>query len=140
MNAILRLPLTIHVFLYRRTDGRLGGRIQNLDVLLLTTTGHRTGKRRTTPLGYFEAEGSYVIIASNGGSDRNPGWFHNLKNNPVAWIQIRERQQEIRARIAGPNDRAPLWRRLLELAPSYENYAKRARREIPVVRLLPTAR
>ena len=140
MNAIFRLPLSIHIFLYRRTGGRLGGRIQGLDVLLLTTKGHRTGKARTAPLGYFEHQGSYVVIASNGGSDRHPGWFHNLRNDPIAWIQIRERMLEVRAEIAGPSPRATLWRRLLELAPGYGVYAKRTRREIPMVSLHPTAR
>ena len=57
MNAIFRLPFAIHVFLYRQTGGRLVGRVQGLDVLLLTTKGHRTGKARTTPLGYFEHQG-----------------------------------------------------------------------------------
>jgi F420H(2)-dependent quinone reductase len=139
MNAIFRLPLTIHAFLYRRTGGRFGGKIQGLDVLLLTTKGRRTGKRRTAPLGYFEHQGCYVVTASNGGSNRHPGWFHNLRSDPIAWIQIRDRRLEVRAEIAGPAPRAALWMRLLELAPSYGAYARRTRREIPMVSLRPAA-
>jgi deazaflavin-dependent oxidoreductase (nitroreductase family) len=137
MIAIFRLPFAIHVFLYRQTGGRLVGRVQGLDVLLLTTKGHRTGKTRTTPLGYFQHESGYVVIASNGGSDRHPGWFHNLRNDPNARIEVRERRIDVRAEIAGSGLRAALWDRLLELAPSYGVYAKRTRREIPMVTLRP---
>jgi deazaflavin-dependent oxidoreductase (nitroreductase family) len=139
MNAIFRLPFAIHVFLYRQTGGRLVGRVQGLDVLLLTTKGHRTGKTRTTPLGYFEHQGGYVVIASNGGSDRHPGWFHNLRNDSRAWIEVGERRLEVRAEIAGPIPRAALWRRLMELSPGYGGYAKRTQRQIPMVTLRPAA-
>ena len=131
MNVLFRLPLTIHAFLYRRTGGRFGGKIQGLDVLLLTTKGHRTGKTRTTPLGYFEHQRTYVVIASNGGSDRHPSWYHNLRNDTTAWIEVGERRMEVRAEIAGLSPRAALWKRLLELAPGYAVYANRTRREIP---------
>ena len=139
MNAIFRLPFAIHVFLYRQSGGRFVGRVQGLDVLLLTTKGHRTGKTLTTPLGYFQHQGGYVVIASNGGLDRHPGWFHNLRNDSTAWVEVGERRLEVRAEIAGPGPRAALWDRLLELSPGYGVYAKRTRREIPMVTLGPAA-
>ena len=73
--------MAIYVFLYRRTGGKFGGKVQGLPVLLLTTNGRKTGKKRVTPLGYFEYDGYYVISASNAGFDTNPAWFYNLKSH-----------------------------------------------------------
>lgn len=129
--------MAIAVFLYRLTDGKFGGRVQGLRVLLLTTTGRKTAKKRTTPLGYFEDDGSYVIIGSNAGFETHPAWFLNLKSNPRATIQVKDRQFQVNAEIAGPEKRGRLWARLIELAPGYANYAKRTRREIPLVILRP---
>lgn len=107
--------------------------MQGLRVLLLTTTGRKTGKQRTTPLGYFEANSSYVIIGSNAGSNTHPAWFHNLRNNPHAMIQINARQFEVSAEMAGQEQRGHLWAQLIEIAPAYANYANKTRREIPLV-------
>src|SRR5574341_1013026 len=137
LKSLFRFLMAIAVFLYRLTDGKFGGRVQGLRVLLLTTTGRKTGKKRTTPLGYFEDDGSYVIIGSNAGFETHPAWFLNLKSNPRATIQVKDRQFQVNAEIAGPEKRERLWARLIELAPSYANYAKRTRREIPLVILRP---
>jgi F420H(2)-dependent quinone reductase len=72
MRSVLKFMLSIYIFLYRLTSGAIGGRMGGLPVLLLTTTGRKTGKPRTTPLGYFEQDGAFVIIASNAGAERNP--------------------------------------------------------------------
>lgn len=137
LSRLFRFVTSIAVFLYRQTGGKFGGKVQGLRVLLLTTTGRKTGKKHTTPLGYFEHDGSYVIIASNAGFDTHPAWFHNLSADPNATIQIRENQFLVTAEIAGPEQRDQLWRRLMELAPSYSNYAKRTTRQIPLVLLRP---
>ncbi len=129
--------MAIAVYLYRLTGGRFGGKVQGLNVLLLTTTGRKTGKPRTTPLGYFEQDGGYVIIGSNAGFDTHPGWFHNLRSNPRVTVEIQDKRMEARAEIAGPDKRGQLWTRLTELAPGYANYARRTRREIPLVLLRP---
>lgn len=129
--------MAIAVFFYRLTDGKFGGTVQGLRVLLLTTIGRKSGIKRTTPLGYFDESGGYVIIGSNAGFDTHPAWFLNLKSNPRATIQVKDRQFEVNAEIAGPEKRGRLWARLIELAPSYANYAKRTRREIPLVILRP---
>ncbi len=137
VKSLFRGFLAIYILLYRLTGGKFGGKVQGLGVLLLTTTGRKTGQPRTTPLGYFEAEGNYVIIASNAGSDRHPAWFHNLRNNPHATIQINDRTFEVSAELAGPDQRGLLWARLVEIAPAYANYAKKTRREIPLITLRP---
>ena len=133
LSRLVRFVMAIAVFLYRLTGGKFGGKVQGLRVLLLTTTGRKTGKERTTPLGYFEHDGGYVIIGSNGGFNTHPAWFHNLRSSPRAAIQVKEEQFEVTAEIAGPDQRGQLWLRLMELAPSYANYAKRTSREIPLV-------
>ncbi len=137
VKSLFRRFLALHVFLYRLTDGKFGGRMQGLQVLLLTTTGRKTGKIRTTPLGYFEADGGYIIIGSNAGFDTHPAWFHNLRSNPRAVIRVRDGQFKVNAEIAGKEKRDRFWAQLIELAPGYDSYAKRTRREIPIVILHP---
>jgi deazaflavin-dependent oxidoreductase (nitroreductase family) len=136
-KSIFRVVLNVYAFLYRLTGGRIGGRVQGLRVLLLTSTGRKTGKHRTTPLGYFEDDGGYVIIGSNAGSDTNPAWFYNLRTNPRATIQIGDKQLKVLAEIAQSDKRTQLWARLIELAPLYANYARKTSREIPLVTLRP---
>ena len=139
LAALLRALFSVYAFLYRVTGGRWGGRVQGLPVLLLTTTGRRTGRTRTTPLGYFEDRGRYVIIASNAGRDRHPGWFHNLKARPDVGLQMGDRLLGARAAVASPEERKRLWSRLIELAPGYAAYERRTTREIPIVILSPAS-
>ncbi len=135
--TIFRFFMAIYVFLYRLTGGKFGSQVQGLPVLLLTTTGRRTGKKRTTPLGYFEHDGYYVITASNAGFDTHPAWFHNLKSHPQVALQIRDQQLTAIAKPANPALRQELWAKLVERAPGYGAYQKRTTREIPVVLLRP---
>src|SRR5437867_5773224 len=79
-----RLFMGLHTFVYRLTGGAVGGKMFNGPVLLLTTTGRKTGKQRTTPLLYIEDGGNLAIVASSGGSDRPPTWWLNLRSNPEA--------------------------------------------------------
>ena len=137
MRSVIRFMLSIYNFLYRLTGGAIGGRMAGLPVLLLTTTGRKTGKQRSTPLGYFEQDGAFVIIASNGGAERNPAWFYNLTSNPQVTIQIRNRQMAAHAEQAGPEQRKQLWADLVKIAPAYEPYAQRTQREIPMIILRP---
>ena len=139
MTTLLRTIFSVYVFLYRATNGRFGGRVQGLSVLLLTTIGRKSGRRRTTPLGYFEDRGRYVVIASNSGRDRHPGWFHNLTAHPTIQLQIGDQHLAARAAVAGPEERNRLWSRLLELSPGYGDYERKTRREIPIVILDPAA-
>ena len=140
MKAFFRLDFSVATPLYRLTGGRIGGKVQGLPVLLLTTTGRKTGKRRVTPVGYFEADGGYVVVASNAGFDNHPGWYHNLKHNPRVMVEIRSKRASARAETVGHDLRARLWARLTELAPGYGAYQKRTTREIPIVLLHPEAK
>src|SRR5690242_9728906 len=90
------------VSLYRLTNGRVGGHVAGLQVLLLTTVGRKTGAERTTPLGYFMEDGNYIITASNAGRDTNPAWFHNLRANPHVKVEIPNQRMEAEAEVAPP--------------------------------------
>ena len=139
-RLMFRVVSALHVALYRRTGGRLGGSIAGTPTLLLTVTGRKTGKRRTTPLGYFMHDRSYVVIASAGGAPRHPAWFLNLRANLRATIQVKDRRLNVHAEVATGELRARLWDRLMQVAPIYGRYAGRTRREIPLVLLRPLGR
>ena len=134
---MLKVGMSVSVFLYRLTGGGIGGRMQSMPVLLLTTTGRKSGKKRTVPLGFLRDGSSYVIIASFGGQPRNPGWFFNLQSHPEATIEVKKRQMQVKAETANPEKRGELWTRLVEVAPGYAKYEKRTTREIPIVILHP---
>ena len=136
-RLLFKLVSAIHVFVYRLTGGKFGGEIRGFQLLLLTTTGRKTGEKRTIPLGYFAHDGGYVIIGSNAGSDSHPAWFRNLRGQPRATIQVKKRRFEVSAKTAQGDERRRLWARLMEVAPGYANYANRTSREIPLVILRP---
>ncbi len=127
----------IMAFLYNVSGGRIGGKMGKVPVLLLTTTGRKTGKQRTLPLVFIMDGPAYVITASAGGADKNPGWFFNIRSNPQATIQIKDKHIKVRAEIAGPEKKSELWARLVEVAPNFAGYQKRTSREIPMVILQP---
>ncbi len=134
---VFQLMMTLHVFFYRLTGGRLGGEMQGSKVLLLTTTGRKSGKTRTTPLGYMDYDGGYVITASNAGRPRNPGWYYNLKDSPQATVQVEDRAMTAVVEEAKGDLRDHLWSLLVEQAPNYTRYQKSTTRVIPMVILRP---
>lgn len=122
-----------HRAVYRLTRGRLLARVAGMPVLLLTTTGRRTGKARTTPLTYFEFGDDLVVVGSNGGEDRPPSWWRNLGDDPHAAISIGTRSQAVTARPATPEEHARFWPVITEVNPGYAAYARRTTRPIPLV-------
>jgi F420H(2)-dependent quinone reductase len=138
MKIFLKVVLSIYIFLYRLTSGAIGGRMAGLQVLLLTTTGRKTGQPRTTPLGYFKQDGSFVVIASNGGADQNPAWFYNLKSNPQVTLQIGNKHLAAKAEVVDADKRGQMWAELVKMAPAYEHYTTRTKREIPMIILHPS--
>ena len=127
----------LHAAVYRATGGRIGGRMLNSPVLLLFTTGRKTGKERTTPLLYLEDGGNYAIVASNGGAPKSPAWLLNLETNSEAVVEVGSKKLRVRAEEAEGEEKRRLWRRLVAMYPSYEDYQRRTDREIPVVVLRP---
>ena len=114
------------------------GRIRSgAPVLLLTTTGRKSGKQRTTPLLYLEDAGRYVVIASVGGAPKHPAWYLNLLANPSATIEVGRRKLEVSGSTAPPEERARLWPLAVQMYAGYDAYKAKTTREIPVVILAP---
>jgi F420H(2)-dependent quinone reductase len=134
---LLALITALHRFAYRASGGRLGARMADMDFLLLTHTGRRSGRRYTVPLMFLEEEGCYVVAASNAGDARDPAWWTNLKARPEATIQIGSRAIAVKARLAAAAERERLWPRFEATWSDFARYRRRAPREIPVVVLEP---
>jgi deazaflavin-dependent oxidoreductase (nitroreductase family) len=135
--ALQNLVIRIHSVLYRSSSGRIGGRIANSPVLLLTTTGRRSGKQRTVPLLFLLDERNVVLVASNGGTVKHPTWWLNLQAAPQAWIQIRGVRRRVKAERASAAEKQRLWPRLIAMYPGYKRYQELTDRDIPVVILHP---
>jgi len=133
----LQFYTSLHVFLYRLSGGRIGGRIHNANVLLLTTTGWKTGKKRTRPLLYLRDGNRLVIIAANGGREKDPAWWSNLRHNPIGEVQILSEKETVYAQRASGSEKERLWALMTRMYPGYNEYQKGTKREISVVVLMP---
>ena len=122
-----------NTWIYRRTNGRLGGKFGNAPVALLTTTGRKTGEPRVSPLLYLR-EGNRVIFgASRGGSDKHPLWYLNLKANPKVSVQIKDEVLSLTARDADDAERAEYWPKMVTMYPTFDDYKSWTDRVIPIV-------
>lgn len=131
--AAQRAATKLHSFVYRATNGRVGGRIVGGPVLLLTTTGRKSGRERTVPLLYLEDGEDMVIVGSNGGTATHPAWWLNLTTYPEATVEVGGRKVRVRAEEASSREKERLWPRLVKMYRGYEGYRRRTDREIPVV-------
>jgi F420H(2)-dependent quinone reductase len=122
----------VHVLVLRASRGRIGGRIWGLGILLLTTTGRRTGRPQTTPLCYLADGDALVVVASNGGAARHPAWWLNLSHAPQAMVEVGGVRQTVHAREATPEERERLWAAITSIAPGYLRYQARTIRKIPL--------
>ncbi len=129
-----------HRVVYRAGGGRVGGRVWGLSILLLTTTGRKTGRSRTTPLCFLPDGANLVVVASNGGQRRLPAWWLNLLENPEATVEVGRSRRAVVARPAAPEERVRLWAEITAIAPGYLRYERRAGREIPLAILQTEAR
>lgn len=126
-----------HVVRYQETDGAVGHDWQGTVTLLLTTTGRRSGKERTTPLIYQTEGDAYIVVASLGGADHNPLWYENLTTDPKVKVQVKGDKFTARARTATPEEKPALWRKMAAVWPAYDDYQTKTTRNIPVVVLEP---
>ncbi len=132
--------LRFHDWLYKTTDGRIGHRMIGVPTLLLRTTGRRSGKTRTNSLVYARDGADYLLVASNGGADKNPAWLHNLRADPQVEIQIGRQRQKASAKVLGPEDTdyGRLWKIVDEANHDrYSAYQEQTRRPIPIVVVTP---
>jgi len=130
---------SFHSRIYRASGGRLGANLGGLPHLLLTTTGRRTGTPRTVPLTYMRDGERFVLVASNGGSDRHPAWWLNVRSSPNVTVQVGRETFRVDARRAHGEERDRLWEALKRFNPFYAHYERITDREIPVVVLTRTA-
>jgi deazaflavin-dependent oxidoreductase (nitroreductase family) len=122
-----------HIWVYQRTNGRLGAKLLWFPAALITTTGRKTGRQRTTPTLYLSDGERVVLPASFGGRDASPGWYRNLKENPKVHIQIRGEHFDLVARDATDGERNRYWPRLIKIYPPYRGYRNATDRVIPLV-------
>ncbi|HEY0390189.1 MAG TPA: nitroreductase family deazaflavin-dependent oxidoreductase [Solirubrobacterales bacterium] len=131
----------IHVGIYRRSGGRVGGHLPGWPearIALVDHTGAKSGKKRTSPLMYQEEGDAVAVVASKAGQPTHPAWFHNLRANPDTTIQIGSEIRQVRARVANDEERDRLWPKFLAFYPGYDFYRRNAKgRRIPIVILQP---
>src|SRR5689334_895429 len=136
-----RRSTRIHVAVYRRTGGRLGGQVPGFPaarIVLVDHVGARTGTRRTSPVICHEEDGLVAVVASKAGQPTNPAWFHNLMAHPDTTIQLGAEVRGVHARLATGEERERLWPKFQANYPSYDFYERLAEgRRIPVVILEP---
>lgn len=123
-----------HVRRYRETGGAVGHDWrEGSTILLLTTTGRKSGEKRTAPLIYAQDGNRYVIVASKGGAPEHPGWYENIEKTPVVELQVKGDVFKARAHTATGAERERLWRLVNTVWSHYDEYATKTTREIPVV-------
>ena len=138
-DVAARMVSGLHRTVFRLSNGRLANRGFGMPVVMLTTTGRKSGKRRTTMLTSPVQDGErLVLVASYGGDDRHPAWFLNLRDNPDVQVSYKGApKQRMRARVATPDERARMWPLVVGEYKNYGAYQTKTTREIPLVLLEP---
>ncbi|MBI4298261.1 MAG: nitroreductase family deazaflavin-dependent oxidoreductase [Chloroflexi bacterium] len=136
MILFTRLIGRNHVRVYRLSRGLIGHRYRGGTVLLLTTTGRKSGKRNTIATFYMRDADDIILIASNGGRPTHPNWYLNLKENPRCLVQAGVKKYEMTGKtVVDHKERESLWKRAVAFYPTYLDYEKRTERHIQLVRL-----
>lgn len=118
---------------FRANQGKVGGQYANRPLLLLTTTGAKSGRALTRPLAYTREGERLVVIASFGGGPKNPSWYHNLVANPEATVEVGSERFRVRATVPTGEERQRLYNRQAEQMPAFAEYQKKTTRQIPVI-------
>ena len=126
-----------HVRQYEATGGKVGHDWNGTTCLVLRTIGRKSGQVRKFPLIYGRDGTNYVVVASKGGADENPGWYENLLAHPDIEIQVQDKVIPVKARTGTAADKARVWSTMTSQWPDYDNYQTKTKREIPVVLLSP---
>jgi deazaflavin-dependent oxidoreductase (nitroreductase family) len=137
-ETVLKLVTGFHKAVFTLSNGKIAGRGAGMPVLMLTTTGRKSGQPRTTMLtSPLQAGGRIMLVASNGGDDRDPAWLHNLRADPQVQVTMEGRTVPMTAHVADPDEKAELWPRIVADHAHYAGYQAKTERDIPVVVLEP---
>ena len=118
---------------FRANGGKVGGMFAGAPLLLLTTTGAKSGQQRVAPLAYTTDNGRLVVIASKGGAPTHPDWFHNLRANPEATVEVGTETFPVRATIPEGAERQRLFDQMAGQMPNFAEYQRNTTRKLPVV-------
>lgn len=129
--------MAFNVWLLKVSHGRLGNKLGTQTILLLETTGRKSGKEHIIPIAYFEHGSQYIIVASNWGRDQQANWYLNLKHHPKAKLGIRGAWVSVSAHEAEDQEYLALWQFVTERHPPYLSYQKKTSRKIPVMVFTP---
>jgi deazaflavin-dependent oxidoreductase (nitroreductase family) len=122
---------------FRSNGGKVGGPFANSTLLLLTTTGAKSGQERINPLAYLEENGRFFIFASKAGAPTNPDWYYNLLAHPTVKVDLGTKEFQAKAVVVSPEERDQIYARQVQRAPGFGDYEKKTTRKIPVVELIP---
>jgi deazaflavin-dependent oxidoreductase (nitroreductase family) len=120
---------------FRANGGKVGGPFAGADIVLLTTTGSKSGQPRLSPLAYFTIDGRILIVGSYGGAPKDPAWVHNLRVNPKAQVEISAESYDVIARELPRDERDALFDKVVELSPGFGEYQAKTSRVIPLFEL-----
>ncbi|MDX1882956.1 nitroreductase family deazaflavin-dependent oxidoreductase [Mycolicibacterium sp. 120270] len=120
---------------FRANGGKVGGQFEGADLLLLTTTGAKSGQPRLAPLAYLTIDGKLIIIGSKAGADTNPDWVHNLRANPKAHVEVGTGSYDVIARELPRDERDALFAKVVAAAPGFGEYQSKTSRIIPLFEL-----
>jgi len=120
---------------FHANGGKVGGPFENADIVLLTTTGAKSGQPRTTPLAYLTIDGKILIVGSYAGAPNNPAWVHNLRANPRAHIEVGTDAYDVIARELPADERDETFPKVVAAAPGFGEYQAKTSRAIPLFEL-----
>jgi len=133
-SVVMKIGTKLNNAIYKASGGRLGGKFPGgAPVCLLTTVGRKSGQERTVALIFLRDGDDIVVVASQGGMPKHPGWYHNLVDEPNVTIQVKKDVSRYVARTADDDEKATLWPRLVAMYKGYDDYQAKTDRSIPVV-------
>jgi deazaflavin-dependent oxidoreductase (nitroreductase family) len=137
MNPIIKVVSKVHRVVLQVSGGRIGSQMGGQSILLLHHVGAKSNKPYTTPLGFVEKDGAYLLVAAAAGQPNHPGWYYNLKKKPSTTVEIMGKSITVMAEVASTEVRETLWAELSAKFSQFDAFQKKAGRVIPIVLLHP---
>ncbi len=131
-NIFIKWFMAINASLIRITRGRIGAQLGTQTILILNTTGRRSGQPRSIPIAYFFHEGKYLVVESNWGKDNHADWYFNLQNQPQASIEVQGKTIKVNTSFAEGDEYIRLWEYVTKKHAPYLEYQKMTQRKIPI--------